>query len=243
LATHCIAALKVYPADVAKPNGLVVITKEDLPSILRGLDLQDIYGIGGVEQWLNRAGIVTVEQLWNATPLQLRRVWGGVNGLLFHQMLHGRRHPAADLALLKSKSIGHQHVLDPDIRAKKGARDYVQHLLTKAAERLRRGDYYCRRLGVHLSWVGDLVSAAGGTKPISTYARHRIPARPPRGTLAASSAIQTARVGVVLLDLLPADHHQPDLFAADNHRRQKLSPMIDLINERPLLHWIWSITE
>jgi hypothetical protein len=30
------------------------------------------------------------------------------------------------------------------------------HLLTKAAERLRRGDYYCRRLGVHLSWVADL---------------------------------------------------------------------------------------
>jgi hypothetical protein len=23
-------------------------------------------------------------------------------------------------------------------------------------ERLRRGDYYCRRLGVHLSWVADL---------------------------------------------------------------------------------------
>jgi hypothetical protein len=29
-------------------------------------------------------------------------------------------------------------------------------LLTKAAERLRRGDYDCRRLGVHLSWIGDL---------------------------------------------------------------------------------------
>ena len=28
--------------------------------------------------------------------------------------------------------------------------------MTKAAERLRRGDYYCRRLGVHLSWVADL---------------------------------------------------------------------------------------
>ena len=25
-----------------------------------------------------------------------------------------------------------------------------------AAERLRRGDYYCRRLGPHLSWTGDL---------------------------------------------------------------------------------------
>ena len=39
-------------------------------------------------------------------------------------------------------------------------------------------------------------------------------------------------VGVVLLDLVPAARHQPDLFAADNHRRQKLSPLIDRINDR-----------
>jgi hypothetical protein len=39
-------------------------------------------------------------------------------------------------------------------------------------------------------------------------------------------------VGVVLLDLVPASHHQPDPFAADNHRRQKLSPLIDRINDR-----------
>jgi hypothetical protein len=55
-----------------------------------------------------------------------------------------------------SKSIGHQHVLEPELRTKKGAPDFAQHLLTKAAERLRRGDYYCRRLGVLLSWVVDL---------------------------------------------------------------------------------------
>ena len=39
-------------------------------------------------------------------------------------------------------------------------------------------------------------------------------------------------VGVVLLDLVPADQHQPDLFATDNPRRQKLSPLIDRINDR-----------
>jgi hypothetical protein len=55
-----------------------------------------------------------------------------------------------------SKSIGHQHLLEPDLRTKKGAHDFAQHLLTNAAERLRRGGYYCRRLGVHLSWVSDL---------------------------------------------------------------------------------------
>jgi len=39
-------------------------------------------------------------------------------------------------------------------------------------------------------------------------------------------------IGVALLDLVPAAQHQPDLFAADNHRRQKLSPLIDRINDR-----------
>jgi hypothetical protein len=36
----------------------------------------------------------------------------------------------------------------------------------------------------------------------------------------------------VLLDLVSASQHQPDLFAADSHRRQKLSPLIDRINDR-----------
>ena len=77
-------------SDLQKPDGLVVITKDDLPDILLGLELQEIYGIGArMEQRLHRAGILTVAQLWNATPFQLRRVWGGINGVLFHQMLHG----------------------------------------------------------------------------------------------------------------------------------------------------------
>ena len=39
-------------------------------------------------------------------------------------------------------------------------------------------------------------------------------------------------VGVVLLDLVPASRHQPDLFATDNDRRQKLSPLVDRISDR-----------
>jgi DNA polymerase-4 len=82
--------LSKVASDLQKPDGLVVIIKDDLPGILLGLELQDIYGIGPrMEQRLSRAGIFTVAQLWQATPFQLRRVWGGINGVLFHQMLHG----------------------------------------------------------------------------------------------------------------------------------------------------------
>ena len=46
-------------SDLQKPDGLVVITKADLPGILLGLQLQDIYGIGRrMEERLHRAGIV-----------------------------------------------------------------------------------------------------------------------------------------------------------------------------------------
>jgi DNA polymerase IV len=130
-----------------------------------------------------------------------------------------------------SKSIGHQHVLEPDLRTKKGAHDFAQHLLTKAAEWLRRGDYYCRRLGVHLSWTGDL----GGWWEETDFHETRDTAFP----LARLEELwqrvpryKPLSVGVVLLDLVPADQHQPDLFTADNDRRQKLSPLIDRIYDR-----------
>ena len=55
-----------------------VAAARDLP----GLELQEIYGIGErMEQRLHRAGIYTVAELWQASPMRLRRVWGGINGL------------------------------------------------------------------------------------------------------------------------------------------------------------------
>jgi DNA polymerase-4 len=59
-------------SDLQKPDGLVVITKDDLPDICSASSCRDIYGIGErMEQRLHRAGILTVAELWNATPLRL----------------------------------------------------------------------------------------------------------------------------------------------------------------------------
>jgi DNA polymerase-4 len=114
-------------SDLQKPDGLVVITHDNLPDVLLGLELQDIYGIGKrMEERLRRAGITTVAEPWQASPERLRRVWGGINGLLFHQMLHGVdiQPPSSRFA----KSMGHQHVLEPELRTRKGAKSFSQHL-------------------------------------------------------------------------------------------------------------------
>jgi DNA polymerase-4 len=217
-------------SDLQKPDGLVVITKDNLPEVLLRLELQEIYGIGKrMEERLKRAGIHTVAELWQASPFQLRRVWGGINGLLFHQMLHGVdiQPPSSRFA----KSIGHQHVLEPELRSSAGAGNFARHLLAKAAERLRRGDYYCRRLGLHVSWVGDLGGWWDETSFHETrdtgFLLERLQELWPR-----APRYKPLSVGVVLLDLVPAGHHQPDLFDTDSRRRQKLSPLIDRINTR-----------
>jgi len=216
-------------SDLQKPDGLVVITHDVLPDILLRLKLQDVYGIGArMEERLNRAGISTVAQLWEATPHRLRRVWGGINGLLFHQMLHGVdiQPPSSRFA----KSMGHQHVLEPELRTRAGAQNFARHLLTKAAERLRRGDYYCRRLGLHLSWLADLGSWWSEINFTESRDTGFLLGRLDQ-LWAEVPAYKPLSVGVVLLDLVPAAQHQPDLFAAD-HKHQKLSPLIDRINDR-----------
>jgi len=122
-------------------------------------------------------------------------------------------------------------VLEPDLRTSKGAHNFAQHLLTKAAERLRRGDYYCRRLGLHLSWAADLGGWWEEIDFLETRDTGFLLARldhlwqrvPPYKPLS---------VGVVLLDLVPATMHQPDLFDTDTAQRKQLSPLIDRINDR-----------
>jgi hypothetical protein len=77
-----------------------------------------------MEERLNRAGIFTVAELWQAAPFQLRRVCGGIHELLFHQMLQGVdiQPPSSRFA----KSIGRQHVLEPELRTSQGAGNFAR---------------------------------------------------------------------------------------------------------------------
>lgn len=216
-------------SDIQKPDGLVVITKDNLPDVLLHLKLQDIYGIGPrMEARLHRGGIFNVEDLWNAPSLRLRQIWGGINGVLFHELLHG-----ADLQPSSppfAHSLGHQHVLEPELRTAEGARQFAQHLLTKAAERLRHQDYYCRRLGLHLRWLGDLGSWWNETSFQETRNTGFLLARLDE-LWQGMPQFKPLSVGVTLLGLVPAIHHQPDLFTV-NAQHDRLSPVIDLINRR-----------
>lgn len=137
-------------SNMQKPNGLVVIEQAELPHILFKLKLRDLNGIGhSMEQRLEEIGITSVEQLCTAPLVQLRKAWRGVTGDRFHAMLHGCDVP--ELATQRS-SIGHSHVLPPELRQKDAAYAVLHHLLQKAAMRLRSVQCIAGRLCVRVQW-------------------------------------------------------------------------------------------
>lgn len=128
--------------DMQKPDGLVVLTKDNMPGALFDLSLRDLPGINfNMEARLRKAGITSIEALWNINPKHARKVWGSVGGERFWYNLHGFEVP--DLRT-NSSMLGHSRVLDPTHRPPHVARLIARRLTIKAAARLRRQELYAR---------------------------------------------------------------------------------------------------
>ncbi|MCA1978662.1 MAG: DNA polymerase [Thiobacillus sp.] len=220
-------------SNMQKPDGLVVIRREDLPHCLYGLKLSDLNGIGrAMEARLNRMGIHTVEQLCSASRHTLRRAWNGIEGERFHARLHGET--VASIPTQRS-SLGHSHVLPPDMRGPDGALAVLFRLLHKAAMRLRHYGYCAGALTLHLRYLDNpqgrryWVDQARFTphadtlrfNPVLARLWHRRPPDP----------APILKVGVVFTELVEAHQATRDLFDPGD-RHAGLNRTLDRINQR-----------
>jgi DNA polymerase IV len=132
--------------DMQKPDGLVIIRQEDLPGAILKLKLTDVPGIGpNMEIRLHRAGIRTMQQLWDTSPKQFRKIWGSVEGERMWYWLHGYDFDRGETG---NVMIGHSRVLDMNMRRPAKARLMARRLLVKATYRLRRKGYYAGALSL-----------------------------------------------------------------------------------------------
>jgi DNA polymerase-4 len=222
-------------SDMQKPDGLVTLKPEQLPQILFPLKLRDLCGVGAnMEKRLLAAGIDTVEKLCTASALKLREVWGGVGGQQMWGCLRGVDDYHASTAC---KSIGHSHVLPPELRTPAGAHSVIHRMLQKAAMRLRRQKLMAGGMQIDIRYVGDRSPTGWGKASWSeagrftatddtfalTHALDVLWARQPK------RAPKLLKVGVVLCDLIEAGHETLPLFAADVPKKPLLGA-IDSIN-------------
>ncbi len=220
-------------SNMQKPNGLVVIRQDELPQRLYGLKLGALNGIGrAMEQRLNRLGIHTVEQLCAASRDTLRRAWGGIEGERYYAKLRGE---VVASAPTQRASVGHSHVLAPELRDPVSALAVLFRLLHKAAMRLRHYGCCAGSLSLHLRyldnpqgrthWVDQARFAPHADtlkfNPVLAELWQRRPPDP--GPI--------LKVGVVLGELVERSQATRDLFDPDD-RHEPLNDVLDRINQR-----------
>lgn len=148
-----------------KPDGLFLIESHHLPDVLHPLALRDLNGIArSMETRLHAAGIHSVAALCAAPKRVLRGVWGGVMGERLWHLLRGDEIPELETA---RKSIGHSHVLPPELRAPDKAWPVLCKLLHKACERLRSHGLLTGCLTVQLAFLRG-ASWAAETRVVET---------------------------------------------------------------------------
>ena len=213
-------------SDMNKPNGVTIMRREDLPHALHPLKLRDFPGIGPrMERRLLEHGIMTVQELLEFSRAEMGKLWGGVVGERFYQWLRGE-----DVELRETihRSLGHQHVLEPELRHSEGAWAVCKKLLAKAAVRLRKEGSYTRRLSLHINFTGDL------------YFEKTIKLEETQDTLTLLTALRELwkflpkgspfRVGITCFDLIPKDRHQLSLLV--NPNRENLGEAMDRLNAK-----------
>lgn len=220
-------------SDMRKPDGLTVIEQADLPHALHDLALRDLCGIGAsMEARLHEEHITSVEQLAAASKLQLRRAWGGIEGERMWGLLRGAWLPVAPTV---RGSIGHSHVLGPELRTPDGARAVLKKLLVKAAMRMRREEMLGGALAVRIRFVGhdlrwerDLAfEPTDDSRELLRMLNHALATS--RGGLPGPLRAVPLSVSVTLLRLVPRTQSSGSLFAAPEEAG-RIDALVDRIN-------------
>jgi DNA polymerase IV len=228
-------------ADMQKPDGLTVLLPEELESKLLTLIPRDLPGVGArMEARLRQHGIHTMADLLARSELQLREAWGSVLGQEWWYILRGHELPERRTV---RRTLGHSHVLAPQLRTHEGARGVLIRLITKAAARLRhegfaaglmhlrvrfmdpdrgRGQGVQSRYGGGATWEAEqrLGASTDTGEMIQVLARHwhDLPQATP------------FQVAVTFVDLAKRDDTQP-LFAPQR-KRDRLSSALDKLDKK-----------
>lgn len=230
-------------ASLHKPDGLDVITHDNLRGVLATLKLTDLTGIAGRnEHRLNAVGIYTPLEFLDASPRVLHdMVFKSINGEQWHQRLRGWE---VDDVVTTVKRVGRQYVLDDFNLSFDEILQRLHHLCESVGQRMRkqglsaRGIYVgTRTFGMtgdkrrnywHASFVAETPFFSNET--IYSLARQLFVNAPPN--------IRDINVHAYLLQ--PHEPSQVSLFADQIARERAVTGAIDELNNRYGEHTIHS---
>lgn len=219
--------LSKVAGELKKPDGLTVLTLEELPALYRTLELTDLPGINvRMAAHLRHRKIKTPFDFFNQSLNNLSR-WFGHPGRVWYHRLRGFE---VDETTPATKSIGHQHVLAPAYRDKNAARRVLAKMAQKCGTRLRAKNLWASGVAVfvgffdgppyHRSLNTDIIADGQSIQRIVLKLYDECQTdRPP------------FRIAVTLFNLQQIRGEQISLFS-DLEKSRKLSQVLDSINDK-----------
>jgi DNA polymerase-4 len=222
-------------ASLHKPDGMDVITADNLREVYSTLELQDLTGIAGRnEHRLNSVGIYTPLEFLDSAPDVLHdMVFHSINGEQWHQRLRGWE---VDDVKTTVKRVGRQYVLDGFNLTFDEILQRLHHLCESVGERMRKQGLSARGVYVgtrtfnmegdkrrnywHASYVAQ--SPFFSNKTIYSLARQLFLSAPPN--------IRDINVHVYMLHA--NEESQMSIFADQIARERLVTTAIDELNER-----------
>lgn len=231
-----------YPTDLAQVCNLAALPASDLDVVLSATEVGEVWGVGPrIGKQLRDAGICTVLDLVHMPPHVARDRWGVVMERTVRELqgeacigLQGSPEPKQQIAC--TRSFGRP------VTELRHLEEAVSEFASRAAEKLRRqrhlagqilvfartspfreGPRFSRSIVVPLRRPTSVTSDLAGAALDGLRAIYR-------------PGFQLAKAGVMLLDLVSADHVQGELALEEEpaglRDRDRLMAAIDAVNER-----------
>lgn len=139
------AFLAKLASDIQKPDGLTIITPENIDEVLSKLKLTDMPGIAeGMAARLNKGGIYTPLQLRHTSPDALQVICKSIVGVHWHYRLNFKE---IDLATHDYKSMSAmRHISYEQRKSVETLHSILQALCMKLEERMVKRECFAKRL-------------------------------------------------------------------------------------------------
>jgi DNA polymerase-4 len=153
---------------LAKPDGVRVVRRAEERSLLGGLPVRRLWGIGPVaEEKLNRLGIETIGQLAALTDAEVANILGATVGPALHQLARGiDDRPVAERA--GAKQISSESTFAADLTSLEQLREAIEPIAEHAHQRLLRDGRGARTVTVKLKKSDMSTLTRSATLPYAT---------------------------------------------------------------------------
>jgi DNA polymerase-4 len=219
-------------SDLDKPNGFMVVAREDIHRFLDPLPASRLWGVGKASAArFENFGIRTIGQMRQQSVEFMQRNFGK-SGLHLLQLANGID-PRPVVTDVEAKSISHERTFASDINDKEVLRAVLLELTEQVARRLRRHNLRGTTIQIKVRFADfqtitrsvTVTEPCNTTKPIWQCAARLLDTRLPKNHL----PIRLLGMGVSGFENRAA---QGDLFSEDGREQEQIDSIADQINAK-----------